>query len=99
MMARLAQRMLQWLVLRHPDQEPLYGDLLEELDRGRSIRWFWSQVAYATASSASREAWRSKRSTAERWALNLAMTGVLLFASYVTWTLGVLVLTLALSRH
>jgi len=98
MKARMAQRVLRWLTLKHPDQESLYGDLLEELDRGRSARWYWSQLVHATALAAGRKVWQDKRGTAERWALQLAMTAVVLFATYVTWILGVLVVTLTLDR-
>lgn len=91
MTARCEQRVLDWLVRRNSAHEPLCGDLIEELERGRSRRWFWRQFLYAWAASAGRHAWTSKRAIAEDLALRLAITGVLLFASYVTWTLAAIV--------
>lgn len=37
-----------------PDDDALFGDLLEEYGRGRSRAWYWSQVLASVALSASR---------------------------------------------
>ena len=43
-------RLALWILERFgPDDEGLTGDLVEELDRGRSHAWFWRQVIGAVA--------------------------------------------------
>ena len=43
-------RVAMWLLDRFgPNDEGLTGDLVEELDRGRSRAWFWGQVVAAIA--------------------------------------------------
>jgi hypothetical protein len=90
MTTRLHTAVFEWLTARHPDREPLYGDLFEEVERGRSNLWLLKQLAYATTASASRDAWVARRTIAERLTLGAAMLALVLFASYVTVMLGVL---------
>jgi hypothetical protein len=76
-----------------PAREPLYGDLFEELARGRSRAWFWRQLLYAAGTGAGRRVWEDKRAIAETWAVGGAMLAVLIFSGYVTVKLGMLVVT------
>ena len=89
MMRAFERRLLDWLVRLNPTSEPLYGDLCEELACGRSHAWFFEQLLHAAGTAAARHAWKSKRRAAERLALDAGIAGVLLFAIYVTVTLGV----------
>jgi len=85
----------QWLFRRllliDPATEGLCGDLLEELERGRSRGWFWRQLLFALITTMGRQAWATRRSTAEASAIGCVMLLVLLFATYVTVLLGAIV--------
>jgi hypothetical protein len=95
-MIRLAERwLIEWSLGLNPTQEPLYGDLIEELGNGRSRLWFWRQLVYAAGTTAARVAWATRRDTAERWALGSAMLAVLVFQGYVAAKLGIVVASAA----
>ena len=95
-MIRLAERwLIDWFLRLNPTQEPLYGDLIEELSHGRSRLWFWRQLVYAAGTTAGRLAWATKRDIAESWALGCAMLAVLAFQGYVAVKLGIVVVSAA----
>lgn len=95
MICAFEQRLLDWLVHLDPASESLCGDLSEGLATGRSHLWFFGQLLNAGGVTITRHVCQSKRATAEAVALGAGMTGVLLFAAYVTLTLGLVVGTLA----
>lgn len=52
-----------WLLERcvsGPQRESLMGDMLEQLGRGRSARWYWRQTISAVAASFAVEIWHHK---------------------------------------
>jgi len=87
-MHRVEQRVLEWITRDLPLQDALCGDIHEEFARRRSRRWLWRQLASAGGAWVLRHARVPARARAEHLALNLALTGVLRFATYVTWLLG-----------
>lgn len=93
-MIRVELWLMEWILLMDPAREPLCGDLIEQLNQGRSRAWLWRQLLYAITAAAGRRAWADKRATAETWAVGCAMLAVLLFAAYVTALLAILVVHL-----
>jgi hypothetical protein len=63
MTARLACRLTLGLLDRLVGNEPLKGDLIEELHRGRSQWWLWRQVAAAVVLRAAPDGVERRRNT------------------------------------
>lgn len=55
-MSRAASRFALWLLghLAHRN-EPLAGDLVEQLRSGRSVAWLWAQILYAIGTGSFRQ--------------------------------------------
>jgi hypothetical protein len=83
-----ASRLIKWVARFDPDQEFLYGDLLESLGPHVDAEWLLRELLSAAWRAAARSIWTARRTFIETAALGSITLAALVFASLVTLSLG-----------